>query len=61
MGVLSLLQEQLTKPIPNAVVLVNLNDLSTGVSKLLPMGSPFTLEIIVTTCFHFFHENWGSL
>ncbi|KAF8412604.1 hypothetical protein HHK36_000573 [Tetracentron sinense] len=36
MGVLTPLSEQLMKPLPNAVVLVNLKELSTGAHKLLP-------------------------
>ncbi|MFS7957092.1 putative (E)-4-hydroxy-3-methylbut-2-enyl-diphosphate synthase (ferredoxin) [Helianthus anomalus] len=38
MGVIAPLSEQLTKPLPNAMVLVNLNELSTGAHKLLPEG-----------------------
>ncbi|GMH07109.1 hypothetical protein Nepgr_008949 [Nepenthes gracilis] len=36
MGVIARLSEQLTKPLPNAIVLVNLKELSTGAYKLLP-------------------------
>ena len=38
MGVITPLSEQLTKPLPNAMVLVNLKELSTGAYKLLPEG-----------------------
>lgn len=38
MGVITPLSEQLTKPLPNAIVLVNLKELSTGAHKLLPEG-----------------------
>ncbi|PKI62614.1 hypothetical protein CRG98_017036, partial [Punica granatum] len=36
MGVITPLSEQLTKPLPNAMVLVNLMELSSGAVKLLP-------------------------
>ncbi|KAF2284660.1 hypothetical protein GH714_028876 [Hevea brasiliensis] len=39
MGVIVPLSEQLTKPLPNAMVLVNLKELSTGAHKLLPEGT----------------------
>lgn len=39
MGVLAPLSEQLTKPLPHAIVLVNLDELSSGAHKLLPEGS----------------------
>lgn len=39
MGVIAPLSEQLTKPLPNAMVLVNLKELSTGAYKLLPEGT----------------------
>ncbi|GLT33806.1 hypothetical protein SLA2020_083670 [Shorea laevis] len=39
MGVIVPLTEQLTKPLPNAMVLVNLNELSTGICNLLPEGT----------------------
>nr|GEV70810.1 4-hydroxy-3-methylbut-2-en-1-yl diphosphate synthase (ferredoxin), chloroplastic [Tanacetum cinerariifolium] len=42
MGIITPLSEQLTKPLPNAIVLVNLNELSTGAHKLLPEGKMFT-------------------
>lgn len=38
MGVITPLSEQLTKPVPHAMVLVNLKELSTGAYKLLPEG-----------------------
>ncbi|GAU15638.1 hypothetical protein TSUD_108970 [Trifolium subterraneum] len=38
MGVITPLSEQLTKPLPNAIALVNLKELSTGADKLLPQG-----------------------
>lgn len=38
MGVIAPLSEQLTKPLPNAVVLVTLKELSGGAHKLLPEG-----------------------
>lgn len=38
MGVIASLSEQLTKPLPNAMVLVNLKELSGGAYKLLPEG-----------------------
>ncbi|CAN8244353.1 unnamed protein product [Cochlearia groenlandica] len=40
MGVIAPLSEQLTKPLPNAMVLVNLKELSGGAYKLLPEGFP---------------------
>lgn len=39
MGVITPLSEQLTKPLPNAMVLVNFKELSTGAHKLLPQGA----------------------
>lgn len=42
MGVITPLSEQLTKPLPNAIVLTTLQELSTGADKLLPEGVPFT-------------------
>ncbi|KAK3018798.1 hypothetical protein RJ639_005036 [Escallonia herrerae] len=39
MGVITPLSEQLTKPLPNAMVLVTLKELSTGAHKLLPEGT----------------------
>ncbi|KAI7740796.1 hypothetical protein M8C21_018415 [Ambrosia artemisiifolia] len=46
MGVITPLSEQLTKPLPNAMVLVNLNELSTGAHKLLPEGT----RLVVSVC-----------
>ncbi|KAL6532648.1 hypothetical protein OROHE_014070 [Orobanche hederae] len=39
MGVITPLSEQLAKPLPNALVMVTLNELSTGAHKLLPQGT----------------------
>ena len=39
MGVITPLSEQLTKPLPNAMVLVTLKEISTGAYKLLPEGT----------------------
>ena len=41
MGVIAPLSEQLMKPLPSAMVLVNLKELSTGAYKLLPEGTTF--------------------
>lgn len=41
MGVIVPLSEQLTKPLPNAVVLVTLKELSSGAHRLLPEGKMF--------------------
>lgn len=38
MGIITPLSEQLTKPLPHAIVLVNLKELSSGAHKLLPEG-----------------------
>lgn len=38
MGIITPLSEQLTKPLPHAIVLVNLKELSGGAHKLLPEG-----------------------
>lgn len=46
MGVITPLSEQLTKPLPNALVLVNLKELSTGAYKLLPQGAFHSLSPI---------------
>lgn len=46
MGVITPLSEQLTKPLPNALVLVNLKELSTGAYKLLPQGAVHSLSPI---------------
>ncbi|XP_048491735.1 4-hydroxy-3-methylbut-2-en-1-yl diphosphate synthase (ferredoxin), chloroplastic isoform X2 [Beta vulgaris subsp. vulgaris] len=45
MGVITPLSEQLTKPLPNAIVLVNLKELSTGAHKLLPEGTRFAVSL----------------
>ncbi|XP_054813567.1 4-hydroxy-3-methylbut-2-en-1-yl diphosphate synthase (ferredoxin), chloroplastic-like [Prosopis cineraria] len=45
-GVITPLSEQLTKPLPNAMVLVNLKELSTGAYKLLPQGT----RLVVSVC-----------
>ncbi|CAM8949437.1 unnamed protein product [Rhodiola kirilowii] len=45
MGVIAPLSEQLTKPLPNAMVLVNLKELSTGVYKLLPGGTRLVVSV----------------
>ncbi|XP_043700619.1 4-hydroxy-3-methylbut-2-en-1-yl diphosphate synthase (ferredoxin), chloroplastic [Telopea speciosissima] len=45
MGVLTPLSEQLTKPLPNAVVLVNLKELATGAYKLLPEGTRLAVSV----------------
>jgi len=45
MGVLTPLSEQLTKPLPNAMVLVNLKELATGAHKLLPAGTRLAVTL----------------
>ncbi|KAJ4980008.1 hypothetical protein NE237_010788 [Protea cynaroides] len=45
MGVLTRLSEQLTKPLANAVVLVNLKELATGAYKLLPEGTRLAVSV----------------
>ncbi|KAH8510120.1 hypothetical protein H0E87_007882 [Populus deltoides] len=45
MGVIAPLSEQLTKPLPNAMVLVNLKELSTGAYKLLPEGTRLVVSL----------------
>nr|WLF00987.1 4-Hydroxy-3-methylbut-2-en-1-yl diphosphate synthase [Santalum album] len=45
MGVITPLSEQLIKPLPNAMVLVNLKELSTGAHKLLPEGTRLVVSI----------------
>nr|GEV70807.1 4-hydroxy-3-methylbut-2-en-1-yl diphosphate synthase (ferredoxin), chloroplastic [Tanacetum cinerariifolium]GEV70808.1 4-hydroxy-3-methylbut-2-en-1-yl diphosphate synthase (ferredoxin), chloroplastic [Tanacetum cinerariifolium] len=45
MGIITPLSEQLTKPLPNAIVLVNLNELSTGAHKLLPEGTRLVVSV----------------
>lgn len=39
MGVITPLSEQLIKPLPNAIVLLNLKELSSNAHKLLPEGN----------------------
>jgi len=53
MGVLTPLSEQLTKPLPHAIALVNLDELSSGAHKLLPQGSDLIFHYIVV-CDSFF-------
>lgn len=45
MGVITPLSEQLTKPLPNAMVLVNLKELSSGAYKLLPEGTRLAVSV----------------
>ncbi|KAK6936039.1 4-hydroxy-3-methylbut-2-en-1-yl diphosphate synthase, bacterial-type [Dillenia turbinata] len=45
MGVIAPLSEQLTKPLPNAMVLVNLKEIATGVHKLLPEGTRLVVSV----------------
>ncbi|KAK6144399.1 hypothetical protein DH2020_021219 [Rehmannia glutinosa] len=45
MGVITPLSEQLTKPLPNALVMVTLNELSTGAYKLLPEGTRLVVSV----------------
>uniref|UniRef100_A0A7N0R8T2 4-hydroxy-3-methylbut-2-en-1-yl diphosphate synthase (ferredoxin), chloroplastic n=1 Tax=Kalanchoe fedtschenkoi TaxID=63787 RepID=A0A7N0R8T2_KALFE len=45
MGVIAPLSEQLTKPLPNAMVLVNLKELSTGADQLLPEGTRLVVSV----------------
>nr|AEM42998.1 4-hydroxy-3-methylbut-2-en-1-yl diphosphate synthase [Siraitia grosvenorii] len=45
MGVITPLSEQLTKPLPNAMVLVNLKELSSGAHKLLPDGTRLVVSV----------------
>ncbi|AED97355.1 4-hydroxy-3-methylbut-2-enyl diphosphate synthase [Arabidopsis thaliana] len=45
MGVIAPLSEQLTKPLPNAMVLVNLKELSGGAYKLLPEGTRLVVSL----------------
>lgn len=45
MGVITPLSEQLTKPLPHAMVLVNLQELSTGAYKLLPEGTRLVVSL----------------
>ncbi|KAK1409913.1 hypothetical protein QVD17_36443 [Tagetes erecta] len=44
-GVITPLSQQLTKPLSNAMVLVNLNELSTGAYKLLPKGTRLVVTV----------------
>ncbi|XP_023522367.1 4-hydroxy-3-methylbut-2-en-1-yl diphosphate synthase (ferredoxin), chloroplastic [Cucurbita pepo subsp. pepo] len=44
-GVITPLSEQLTKPLPNAMVLVSLKELSTGAHKLLPEGTRLVVSV----------------
>lgn len=45
MGVITPLSEQLTKPLPNAIVLVNLKELSGGAYKLLAEGTRLAVSV----------------
>lgn len=45
MGVLTPLSEQLTKPLPNAMVLVTLEEFSSGAHKLLPKGTRLAISV----------------
>lgn len=45
MGIITPLSEQLTKPLPNAMVLVNLKELSSGAHKLLPDGTRLVVSV----------------
>lgn len=45
MGVLAPLSEQLTKPLPNAIALVSLKELSSGAHKLLPDGTRLAVSV----------------
>ncbi|VAI58250.1 unnamed protein product [Triticum turgidum subsp. durum] len=45
MGVLTPLSEQLTKPLPHAIVLVTLDELSSDANKLLPEGTRFAVTL----------------
>lgn len=45
MGVIAPLSEQLTKPLPNAMVLVTLTEISTGAYKLLPEGTRLVVSV----------------
>jgi (E)-4-hydroxy-3-methylbut-2-enyl-diphosphate synthase len=48
MGVLTPLSEQLTKPLPHAIPLVNLEELSSGAHKLLPEGTDLNWTMILS-------------
>ncbi|KAF6167890.1 hypothetical protein GIB67_027668 [Kingdonia uniflora] len=45
MGVVTPLSEQLTKPLPNAIALVDLKEISTGAYKLLPEGTRLAVSL----------------
>lgn len=45
MGVITPLSEQLTKPLPNALVLVTLKELSSGAHQLLPEGTRLVVSV----------------
>ncbi|KAL5990670.1 hypothetical protein ACLOJK_011573 [Asimina triloba] len=45
MGVLTPLSEQLTKPLPNAIVVANLKELASGAHKLLPAGTRLVVSV----------------
>ncbi|MED6216892.1 hypothetical protein PIB30_012353 [Stylosanthes scabra] len=45
MGVITPLAEQLAKPLPNAMVLLTLKQLSIGAHKLLPQGTRFVVSV----------------
>ncbi|WOG87586.1 hypothetical protein DCAR_0206816 [Daucus carota subsp. sativus] len=45
MGVIAPLSEQLIKPLPNAIVLATLKDLSSGAHKLLPKGTRIVVSV----------------
>ncbi|KAL1827644.1 hypothetical protein ACET3Z_006056 [Daucus carota] len=45
MGVITPLSEQLIKPLPNAIVLATLKDLSSGAHKLLPKGTRIVVSV----------------
>ncbi|KAJ3675429.1 hypothetical protein LUZ60_004471 [Juncus effusus] len=45
MGIITPLSEQLTKPLPNAIVLVNLKELSSGAHTLLPEGTRLAVSL----------------
>lgn len=45
MGVITPLSEQLTKPLPYAMVLVTLKELSSGAHKLLPEGTRMVISV----------------
>ncbi|KAI6685781.1 hypothetical protein NL676_031694 [Syzygium grande] len=45
MGIITPLSEQLTKPLPHAMVLVNLKELSSGAHMLLPEGTRLVVSL----------------